>query len=347
MNGWPDGNGKDFPPFMPGGNPVPGTKVGIPPLGEILQMPPGDLCRLDLGFRNLMCATGLPDTRNLSIPACLAKLHEWSQHVKRETERNLHRFRENPGQFRNSESYFRAGMMITVLQQDLGVRYNPDSANTEKFLNSGEGFIHGLLMGLGGTCANLPVLYAAIGRKLGYPIYICGAKRHLFNRWASSDGRELFNIEGSGQGFGSFPDEYYMNGRYKIDPREVHQGFYLRSLDPAEEVGIFMETRGHCLMDHGLVRESIVAYAEAHRFAPFLPTPFYAMMKAINEELRIHAEGKCPRSYREWENWDQIPRPTRKVLKDDFERIDKTRPVFRPTEVIVTPGFLKGDNHGV
>jgi hypothetical protein len=65
-------------------------------------------------------------------------------------------------------------------------------------------------------------------------------------------------------------------------------------------------------------------------------------MEAINHELRIHAEGKVPNSYREWECWDNIPRPTRKVLKDDFERIDKTRPPFRPTEVIVTPGFLEG-----
>ena len=68
------------------------------------------------------------------------------------------------------------------------------------------------------------------------------------------------------------------------------------------------------------------------------------MMKAINEELRIHAQGKSPSSYREWEGWDDIPRPTT-VLKDDFERVIKTRPAFRPTQAIITKGFLEGDTH--
>lgn len=282
----------------------------------------------------------------MDITACLAKLHQWAQHVKSETERNLHRFRDNPSQWK-SEAFWRAGMMITILQQDLGVRYDPDCIKTQEFKNSGEGFIHGILRGEGGTCANLPILYAAVGRKLGYPIYICCAKRHLFNRWASSDGKERFNIEGSGKGFSVYPDDHYMNWPAKIDPKEVHLGFYLRNLDPAEELSVFMATRGHCLLDRGLIPEAIVAYAEAHRLGPYQPPHFYSMMEAINHELRIHAEGKAPNSYREWEGWDKIPRPTRNVLKDDFMRIDKTRPMFRPTQAIVTPGFLEGDKHGV
>lgn len=343
MNTWANGNVKMLRPLKPGDEPPPGARVWIPTLGEMLQMPPEELFRLDIGFRNLLCATGLPDTQDLDIHACLAKLHEWVQHIRRETERNLHRFRENPAEYQNSEAYWRVGMMITVLQQDLGVRHDPDCINTEEFKSSGEGFIHGILNGEGGTCANLPVLYAAVGRKLGYPIYLCCAKKHLFNRWASSDGRERFNIEGSGRGFGVYDDSHYMGWPAKISPEEVHLGFYLRNLDPAEEVSDFMQTRGHCLRDRDLILDAIVAYAHAHRLGPFLPTAFYSMMEAINHELRIHAEGKAPNSYRQWEGWDEIPRLTRKALRDDFERVDRTRPVFRPNQVIVTPGFLEGE----
>ncbi|MCX5675746.1 MAG: hypothetical protein NTX87_12130, partial [Planctomycetota bacterium] len=51
----------------------------IPTLGEMLFWPVNDLARLDLGFKNLLCATGLPDTMDLDIHACLKKLHEWAQ----------------------------------------------------------------------------------------------------------------------------------------------------------------------------------------------------------------------------------------------------------------------------
>jgi hypothetical protein len=260
---------------------------------------------------------------------------------------NLHRFVESSGEYRNSEAYFRVGMMITVLQQDCGVRYNPDCIKTDTFINSGEGLIHGIIKGEGGTCANLPVLYAAIGRKLGYPIYVCAARRHLFNRWATSDGRERFNIEGSGQGFGAEPDDYYMHWPAEISPQEVHQGFYLRNLDPAEETAAFMGVRGHCLRDRGLHRESIAAHAIAHQLAPYQPTHFFSMMEGINQELYLHEIGKAPKSYREWEGWPHICRPKRVVLPDSFERINKSRPPFRPTESIVTYGFLEGDRDGL
>ena len=69
------------------------------------MMPADELSRLDIGFRNLLCATGLPDTQDLDISACLVTLGKWVVHVARETQRNLHRFTENPGIYRNSESY--------------------------------------------------------------------------------------------------------------------------------------------------------------------------------------------------------------------------------------------------
>ncbi len=40
-------------------------------------------------------------------------------------------------------------------------------------------YIHSVLTGFGGTCASLPVLYVAIGRRLGWPLYLVGAKLTL------------------------------------------------------------------------------------------------------------------------------------------------------------------------
>ena len=72
-------------------------------------------------------------------------------------------------------------MLEQVLVEDLGIQYNPALA---EYLKSGKApnhgvfsadsknmFIHGLLDGSHyGTCASMPVLVVAVGRRLGYPL---------------------------------------------------------------------------------------------------------------------------------------------------------------------------------
>ena len=77
-------------------------------------------------------------------------------------------------------------MLGTVLAQDLGIGYNPKLALPQldgeiptlaQAANSKDVFIHGLLNGNHlGTCASMPVLVVAIGRRLGYPVNLAGAK---------------------------------------------------------------------------------------------------------------------------------------------------------------------------
>src|SRR5205085_7410862 len=96
-----------------------------------------------------------------------------------ETERHFYRFRANPAEFENSEGYFRMLMMAVVLYEDFGVRYNPARISAPApsedddhfFFDSRDVFLHGLLGSTrSGTCSSMPVLYVAIGRRLGYPL---------------------------------------------------------------------------------------------------------------------------------------------------------------------------------
>ena len=299
----------------------------LPTLGEVLCLPLNEIPRFSIGFLNLVCATLLPDTIHLNIIACLKQFDLWAQHVKRETERNFHRFQSDPGEYQHSEAWYRVAMMATVLQQDCGVRYNPDCVKTKLFLDSREAFIHGLLTGKGGTCANMPVLYAAIGRKLGYPIYICAAKAHLFCRWATKDGRERFNIECSGRGVHTPDDNYYKKWPHEISEKEVYLGHFLRNLDPYEELAEFMAVRGHCLLDRGHLLDATVAYSHAHRLAPTNPHFFSFLLRALNVETAQRQAGKLPGSYREAEVFSRAnsPKLTRYVLEGSFPRLDKSR----------------------
>lgn len=324
----------NHPAFVPSAIP-PAPKLqfrnqrGVPSLGEVLFMPLDELRAIPLGYLNLVCATMLPDTLNLSIPACMRTLAEWTALVARETAKQFHQFTRNPGDFNNSEAYFRILTMITVLQCDLNVSYDPECTKTPIFKSSREGFIHGLLTGdRRGTCANMPVLYAAVARSLGYPVYLVSARGHLFCRWHSARTGERFNIEASGVGLNTLPDDYYQKWPRPITDAEVHHGIYLRNFDPAEELGCFMAIRGHVLEDRGHTLDAIVAYSHAHRLSPVDPTCTGFLLSALNKEIDLRRDGKIPSTYRQAETFrpDLYASPARFVIDDRYN--------FRAVEAI-------------
>jgi hypothetical protein len=163
-------------------------------------------------------------------------------------------------------------MLVQVLQEDCGVRYNKERVRDIDFTNSKDLFLHGMVgSDNGGTCVSMPVLYVAVGRRLGYPMFLVLAKGHVFARWDDSKSGERFNIEGSGEGFSSYPDDHYKAWPMKMTETEAKAGNYLTSLSPARELAVFLAARGHCLGDTRRLPEARVAYAQAHRFDPKSP----------------------------------------------------------------------------
>ena len=132
--------------------------------------------------------------------------------------------------------------MITHLQRDLGVRYNPACKPENAKFQPADSFLYGILHGKGGTCGSLPVLYTAVGRRLGYPIRLVTTKNHLFCRWLTL--KERFNIEASGEGISFFPDDYFRTGRFAMPVPTIVMCGYLKVLTPREEVAGFMLQRG-------------------------------------------------------------------------------------------------------
>jgi hypothetical protein len=199
---------------------------------ELARQSDEELARADIAAMNLACAEGLPDAGGMDPGLCFCKLDYWSRRVGQETTRLLPRFRRRRSDYDNSEAYFRILCMVTVLQRDLGVRYNPAKIPVEVPLDTADSFIHGVIQGDGGTCASLPVVYVAVGRRLGYPLKLVEAKAgnvwHLFARW--EDGKERFNIEATSKGLHCEPDDYYRTGVFALTQGEEREGCLLRSL---------------------------------------------------------------------------------------------------------------------
>lgn len=248
-------------------------------LGDLLAAESKDLGRVDLAEMNLLCAQGLPGAESLDIDRCLRRIDEWIPQIKYDQDRHFYRMKTMPDFYKNSEAYFRCHFMAQVLGEDMGLSYNmylvnsgimADTTSTRFYRDSRDIFIHGLLTDWKkGTCASFPVLLAATGRRMGYPIrLVLSSGGHVFCRWVSPDGKETFNFDSQGTGCDSKPDEYYRQFPRKASDTEMESEGYMQCLTPGEELALCLSLRANCLLENNRIPEAVVAYAHVHRLQP-------------------------------------------------------------------------------
>jgi len=259
------------------------SAIGVLTLAEVCKTPAAHLGQLDVAVLNLLCAQGLPHSEDIDLDRIEEWLDKAAQQVELVTARHWYRFLKSPEFYHNSPAYFRCYYMLQVLQEDFGVKYNPKRAVDSDFQNancmnpdfrdSRDLFIHGIIDGDGGTCCSMPILYAAVGRRLGYPLDTVEAPGHLFNRWNDPDGSkfgiaEVINIEGAGYGISTHPDDYYRTWPKPWSDKDKAADCYLKSLSPQQELAGFLATRAECLTDCGRTTEAVQAYIWAISLAP-------------------------------------------------------------------------------
>jgi hypothetical protein len=260
-------------------------------LAALLRQPNG--LRMDIARMNLLAGSGLARGEDLAFTNLVRELAAMTARVKAETARHVARFQRAPEEFSGSEAYFKMLCLVTVLQQDFGIRYSPQRAqpvegriepNESFYSEAADVFLHGLLgPRRTGTCASLPVLYAAVGRRLGYPLKLVTAKNHLFVRWDGAG--ERLNIEATTEGMTTFEDEYYRGWPFPMSPEEEQTERYLTSLSPVEELSVFLSLRTHCLLAAGRFEEAASNQEHVCRLAPHS-----AIQREFMEHLRSNAK---------------------------------------------------------
>ncbi len=157
----------------------------LPDFLELSKLSDEELGRYDIAAVNLACAVGLPGAEVIDVAGCLAKLDEWAEGIRRTTKRLLNEeYPQKARLYGDSRPLYRAVKMVQALKAFCGVRYDPAKVNAGEDVpfDFHEHFIHGPIQGPGGTCFTLPILFAAVGRRLGYPIRIARNRLHIFNR---------------------------------------------------------------------------------------------------------------------------------------------------------------------
>ena len=248
-------------------------------LGQLTEMPEEQLARIDLGLVNLICSQGLPGRNNQTLAEGMHYLERMTASVRKQTAQNLHRFLEHPAEFENSEAFYKVLMLNTVLGQDFGVHYNESkvaeasaaSIRDQTFYSNADDIFLSGLLGSGrheGTCASMPVLLAAVGRQLGYPLKLVPAKAHLFLRWEDSKERRNFECT---NGITCPTDEHFKNWPFPISDEDIKAGIYLSPMNRRQELAAFLALRASVLAVNGHDTESLLAITQASLLYPTEP----------------------------------------------------------------------------
>ena len=244
-------------------------------LQELLALSDKDLGRVDIARMNLICAAGLSNAGSNNVEQSLARIDGWAEAAKKAERKYLPNYYKAPSKYENSIAKFKAITLALTVKEDLKCGYNmelvrsgamKDMGSTLFFNDSRDLFIHGFLERGTGTCASVPVLLVALGRRCGYPLYLVSGKGHLFCRWEGKD--EVFNIEASMQGVDIYVDSYYRTFPHPFTEAEREDEKYLKSHTPVEELGLFMNTRGNCLKENGMFQKAAEAYTVSLRGFP-------------------------------------------------------------------------------
>ena len=287
------------------------TNISITPtnLAQLLALSPEQLEKCDIARMNLLCAEGLRGSEDLDVQQNIDTLDSWAQHVKEETFRNYHRFLDHPEDYNNSEAYYRMIMLATVLQEDFNAHYDPERSipqllgkrepNDVFYADSKDIFIHGLLGSeRHGTCSSLPVLYAAVAQRLGYPVDLAATEEHLYVRY--EEGTNHLNVDATGEGFNTHSDDEYRKWPHSITDEEIKTYGWLRPMSQKEILGAFLAMRAMNFTSAKKFDEAADSWEAVSHYLP--PTPVLQRIVEMSKE-RASDVHKAER----WEKlWDAV-----------------------------------------
>ena len=303
-----------------------------------------ELSRIDLAELSFNMAVGLPSAVSGSLAFCRERLDEWVWTSHRKTENSLRTERHRYPL--DTDGRFRMLNLVSIVLRDLGVRYN-QAIMEDPFdgRDSCELLLHGILFGRGGSCVTMPLLYAAIGRRLGYPLFLCYANEHVFLRW--QDQQERFNVEGTSWGFSEKSDEDLLRSGPGLKWDDVNRG-YLTNLTPRHEVACLLAQRGRCLLENLQIWDALTAFHTAHEMHPVFPPHrqlwgiSVLLYEIFGEQIASHSDADPDAIDRESHKLtDKFGESIIRRAKEELTRIVtnwNTRPVFREPDLRV-PGI--------
>ena len=246
---------------------------------ELVSLSADELERVDIGRMNLICAEAASGTGDSELPRLLRKLDEWAETARRAEEKYRRTFERSPERYDNSYAKFRAVNLILAVKEDFKCRYQMSLVESGElhnvnspafFKNPDDVFISGLLKNRRGTCSSYAPLIVALGRRLGYPLYLKATNGHLFCFW--DDGKESFNIDTNGNGVDTPTDDHYFSdGNHRLSglsKANLERERLMCPLKAVDCLSFFLETVGYCHEANGRLPEAQRFYNLSLQYRP-------------------------------------------------------------------------------
>ncbi len=246
---------------------------------RILALSDGELQCIDPLIMNLAVARGLPEFASLDIDRYVRQLDAWAAEIKHDTERHYYRFAEKPEEFKHSEIEYKISWLASDINAVFKIDYDLEDFDAARPDNR---FLNGLIDRKVGTCVSMPLLYVALGWRLGYPIKLVSVPTHLFARWDDSVNR--VNIEATGYG-GELSDEAY-ESEFFVSQRCRDRGA-LESLTPRQMLAQMILARAHCWASRGNVREHLADALRANLLDPEHPLAILELERAWQRRAEL------------------------------------------------------------
>ena len=280
-----------------------------PTVEQFLTMSSEELGRTDPLVMNLVVAKGIPSLANLDIGYYAALADEWANDIRHRLPGMEPHFHRSPADWKNDIRFFRLGIVCWYVDEVLKVTYPDELANAEDriYVDPLNVFVNGLMERRRGSCASMPVLYVALGWRLGWPVSLACANNHLFCRY--DDGEVTHNIEATTFGRGGFrshPDEYYRE-QWHIPEIAVACGSDLRAVTRREMLGLFVGIRAMHFWFNRQNREAEAGFLLARYLFPLNRILYISQMQAsIQRGSRMFDRGESghpanvDREFRQW-----------------------------------------------
>ena len=167
---------------------------------QLISLSDAELERVDIVEMNIAVAREIPGLEKLDYARYRKTVDAWTEQFRRWLPTTEHAFKQTPEKYKNDINFFCPGMLAQFLDEHVGVAYVAQQKQDQKrgvkevrYTDPGYLLLHGLIDTKEGTCATMPALHVAIGRRLGWPVTLACAKSHYVCRY--DDGKVVYNIE--------------------------------------------------------------------------------------------------------------------------------------------------------
>ncbi len=192
--------------------------------------------------------------------------------------------------------------LSAVFFKDEGFTYDH---SPEAMTNALNYFLPGTIEKKKGICSTLPMLYMAIGQRLGLPVYAVETPRHNFVRIADPHS-QFRNIEVTSAG--APPDAWYIAQEHLTDTA-ITRGTYMRPITHHQYLAVLLGINASYWQYHGQEERAINYYKKAMEIDPQSPTPVLSLMQLYfnksmkaADDLMFTLHGPPPAQIADWYN---------------------------------------------